>query len=127
MNNKLFVSQNLQLLPTCFFGDHRMPFEIFVVVMRNETVESRHFGAAVVCDRRGRVLHGWGDVEQLVFPRSALKPMLAIDLVESGASEHFGLSDAELALSCASHQGEMMHKDLVEAWLARLGLTQEHI
>ncbi|MFV2092312.1 MAG: asparaginase [Hyphomicrobiales bacterium] len=96
-------------------------------VTRNEMVESRHFGAAVVCDHKGNVLHGWGDIEQLMFPRSALKPLLAIDLVESGACDHYGLGDAELSLACASHQGEMMHKNLVESWLARLGLSQDYL
>lgn len=104
-----------------------MSYELFVEVTRNDTVESRHFGAAVVCDHNGTVVESWGDVEQLVFPRSALKPMLAIQLIESGASNHFALSDAELSLACSSHQGEQMHQTLVESWLHRLGLREEHL
>lgn len=104
-----------------------MSYELLVEVTRNGTVESRHFGAAVVSDFKGNVVESWGDIEQLVFPRSALKPMLAIHLVESGASEHFSLSDAELSLACSSHQGEQMHQDLVESWLDRLGLTEDHL
>jgi len=101
-----------------------MPYELFVEVTRNNTVESRHFGAAVVCDYKGNVLESWGDVKRLIFPRSALKPLLAVDLVKSGASEHYSVSDAELTLACASHQGEPIHQDLVAAWLDRLGLKQ---
>ena len=104
-----------------------MPDQLFVEVMRNDVVESRHFGSAVVCDFRGNVLHHWGDIEKLIFPRSSLKPLLAIDLVKSGASEHYALSDAEITLACASHQGEPMHQELVSTWLARLGLTEEHL
>lgn len=104
-----------------------MPYELLVEVTRNHTVESRHYGAALVCDSAGTVLESWGDVKRLVFPRSALKPLLAIDLVASGASAHYALSDAELAMACASHQGEPMHQDLVIAWLGRLGLTQNHL
>jgi L-asparaginase II len=100
-----------------------MPDQLLVEVTRNDVVESRHFGSAVVCDDRGNVLHGWGDIEKLIFPRSALKPLLAIDLVNSGASGHFGLSDAEITIACASHQGEPMHQQLVTAWLDRLELT----
>jgi L-asparaginase II len=102
-----------------------MAYELFVEVTRNNTVESRHFGAAVVCNEKGEVLHRWGNIEGLVFPRSALKPMLAIQLVESGASDHFDLSDAELSLACSSHQGEPIHQDLVASWLARLGLNEQ--
>jgi len=104
-----------------------MSDQLFVEVMRNDIVESRHFGSAVVCDDRGNVLHGWGDIEKLIFPRSALKPLLAIDLVHSGASEHFGLSDAEITMACASHQGESMHQQLVTTWLARLGLSEDQL
>jgi L-asparaginase II len=100
-----------------------MSIELFVEVTRNKTVESRHYGAALVCDHKGNLLESWGDVEQPIFPRSALKQMLAIDVIESGASDHFALSDAELTLACASHQGEPMHQNLVEAWLKRLGLS----
>jgi L-asparaginase II len=104
-----------------------MSYELLVEVTRNGAVESRHFGAAVVCDYKGTVVESWGDIEGLVFPRSALKPMLAIHLVESGASTHYTLSDAELSLACSSHQGEKMHQTLVNSWLSRLGLTEEHL
>lgn len=104
-----------------------MSYELLVEVTRNGTVESRHYGAAVVCDFKGKLVASWGDIEQLVFPRSALKPMLAIHLLESGASDHYALSDAELSLACSSHQGEKIHQDLVASWLTRLGLTEDHL
>ena len=104
-----------------------MSYELLVEVMRDGAVESRHFGAAVVCDYKGKVVESWGDIESLIFPRSALKPMLAIHLLESGASEHYSLSDEELSLACSSHQGELIHQTLVESWLTRLGLTEEHL
>jgi len=104
-----------------------MPYKLLVEVTRNGTVESRHFGTAVVCDFKGHVVESWGDIDGLVFPRSALKPMLAIHLVESGASERYNLGDAELSLACSSHQGEQMHQNLVESWLTRLGLTEHHL
>lgn len=104
-----------------------MSFELLVEVTRNHTVESRHFGAAVVCDYKGTVVASWGDINNLVFPRSALKPMLAIHLVESGAADHYSLNDAELSLACSSHQGEPMHQALVRSWLTHLGLTEDHL
>ncbi len=104
-----------------------MSYELLVEVTRNSIVESRHFGAAVVCDHTGKVLESWGDVKRLIFPRSALKPLQAVDLVQSGASDHYSLSDAEITIACASHQGEPMHQELVMAWLDRLGLNQDHL
>ena len=104
-----------------------MSDELLVEVLRGSTVESRHFGAAVVCDFKGNVVESWGNIERLIFPRSALKPMLAIHLIESGASDHYSLSDAELSMACSSHQGELIHQKLVESWLHRLGLTEEYL
>jgi len=96
---------------------------VLVEVTRGPLVESRHRGIAVVADRDGRVVLHAGDFERPVFPRSAIKPIQAIPLVESGAVERFGLGDAEIALACASHSGESAHTDTVAAWLARIGCT----
>ena len=57
------------------------------------------------------------------FPRSAIKPVQALALVESGAADAFNLDDAEVALACASHHGEARHVEKVAAWLPRLDLT----
>ena len=93
-----------------------------VAVWRGSAVESRHLVQIVIADRRGRVLGHWGDFETPVFARSAVKPLQALALVETGAADAFGVTDAELALACASHQAEPQHVALVTAWLARLGL-----
>ena len=116
-------------IPTLLTEDDnkKMSYELLVEVTRNNIVESRHFGAAVVCDYKGTVLQSWGDIEQLIFPRSALKPMLAIHLIESGASNHYNLKDAELSLACSSHQGEEMHQKLVASWLNLLGLKEQNL
>ncbi len=63
-----------------------------------------------------------GDVDRLIFPRSAVKPLQALALLESGAAEHFAVSQAEIALACASHGGEPFHVEPIRRWLARLGL-----
>jgi L-asparaginase II len=92
-----------------------------VEVTRGDTVESLHHGAvAVVQDER--LCWSVGDVSTPVFARSAVKPIQALPLIETGAADRFGLSPAEIALACASHGGEPRHVALVEAWLARLGL-----
>lgn len=85
--------------------------------------ESCHRVHLAVTDRDGTVLMSAGDVNRAVFPRSAIKFLQAIPLVESGAADAFGLSDAQLALACASHNGEPFHVAAVDAWLAQLGLT----
>ena len=95
---------------------------VLVNTLRGEIIENRHRGAIAVCDPKGRLVHGWGDVDALVYPRSAIKPLQALPLLESGAADHFDLSSAELALACSSHSGEPLHTTTVHNWLTRLGL-----
>jgi L-asparaginase II len=101
-------------------GSHGNPAPIGVLVRRGERVESEHRVAYAVADADGRVLDAAGDVERPIFPRSSVKPLQALALVESGAADRLAVSEPELALACASHGGEPEHVDLVRAWLARL-------
>jgi L-asparaginase II len=95
---------------------------ILVEAMRGDARESAHRGAVVVVDADGHRVAAFGDVERLVFPRSAIKVLQAIPLVESGAAERLGLDDEELAIACASHNGEPEHVAVVERMLAKAGL-----
>ncbi len=93
---------------------------LIVEVTRGDRIESRHEVDAVVVDSLGRLVESWGEPHRAVLPRSALKPIQALPLVDTGAADAFGLTDTELALACASHQGERRHEEVVTAWLSRL-------
>jgi L-asparaginase II len=95
---------------------------ILVEAWRGPLVESRHRGAVAVADADGKLVLSIGDVATPVFPRSAVKALQALALVESGAADRFGLSDEELALTCASHSGEPAHVEGVTHMLAKAGL-----
>lgn len=95
-----------------------------VEVTRGAIVESRHSGSVAVLDAKGGLVHGWGDIEAPIYARSAIKPIQAIPLVETGAADAFSVSARELALACASHGGEPDHTGPVAAWLARVGLGE---
>ncbi|PZO81583.1 MAG: asparaginase [Mesorhizobium amorphae] len=60
----------------------------------------------------------------MVFPRSAVKSIQALPLVEGGAADRFGFGNRELALACASHSGEPEHAALAGAMLERAGLGE---
>ena len=95
---------------------------ILVEVLRGALVESRHCGAIAVSEAGGRLVLALGDVHQPVYPRSAIKALQALTLVESGAADRFGLEAEELALACASHSGEPGHVATATRMLARAGL-----
>jgi L-asparaginase II len=98
-----------------------------VEIIRGDLVESRHAGAIAVADAQGRLLLAFGDVQRLVFPRSAIKAMQAVPLVESGATDAFGLGDDELAVACASHSGDRVHVETVRRLLAKAGLDESNL
>ncbi len=87
-------------------------------------VESRHRGHAVVADADGHVVAAWGDADIPVYPRSAIKPLQALALIETGAANRFAASPEEIALACASHDGATEHTSRVAAWLTRMGLGE---
>jgi L-asparaginase II len=97
---------------------------VAVEVWRGDRVESRHRASLAMVDRAGRTLLAVGDPDQPVYPRSAIKPIQALPLVESGAAVAFDLRETDLALACASHGGEPLHVRSVGAWLARLKLSE---
>jgi hypothetical protein len=103
------------------------PNPILIEVLRGTMVESRHCGAAAIVDAEGRVVAAWGDIERPVYARSAIKPLQALPLIETGAADRFELGDEEIALACASHSGEPEHVQHVERWLARIGLTPDDL
>lgn len=94
---------------------------VLVEVLRGDRVESRHAGAVAVLDPEGGVVFGAGDIEQAIYPRSAVKALQALPLIESGAADRFGLSEAEIALACASHGGEPAHVATATSMLAKAG------
>ena len=87
-------------------------------------MESVHTVHAAVVDSRGRLLASTGDPSTLTFYRSAAKPMQALPLVEEGVADAFGLTSAELALCCASHEGEKPHVDGARSILAKAGADE---
>ncbi len=99
-----------------------MQAPINIEVTRGGYVESLHQIIAVVTDSQGKHVRKWGQVEQLVFPRSTAKPLQAMPLVLSGAAESLALNQRQLAMACSSHNGEHEHAQVVEDWLQQLHL-----
>ncbi|RUU55136.1 asparaginase, partial [Mesorhizobium sp. M2C.T.Ca.TU.009.01.2.1] len=72
---------------------------VVVEVTRGAVVESRHRGAISVLDADGKSVWEIGDTDRPVFPRSAVKAIQALPLVESGAADAYGFGNRELALA----------------------------
>lgn len=100
------------------------PNPVLVQQTRGEFVECVYRGSAAVVDASGRVLFSIGDISSPTFPRSSVKSVQSLPLVESGAADAFGFNEAELAITCASHSGETYHVELVQSMLKKVGLPE---
>ncbi|MGV3724411.1 MAG: asparaginase [Actinomycetota bacterium] len=96
-------------------------------VTRGGKVESRHFGHVVVASASGEVLFSVGDPEHPTFPRSSLKPLQALAGIANGTAEAFGFTDAEIAVTCASHAAEPRHRFAVASILAKIGAVESDL
>jgi L-asparaginase II len=98
---------------------------ILIELTRGPLVESWHRGAVAVAAPSGALALQLGDVDRPVYPRSAVKALQALPLIESGAADAFGFGAAEIALACGSHAGTERHTQLAASMLERAGLTPD--
>jgi L-asparaginase II len=97
---------------------------VLVEIRRGPIVESRHRGHVVQVNAAGDVEWGIGDPDVVVSMRSSVKPFGVAALVEAGGIDAFNLTEPELAVMAASHNGEDAHVRTVQAMLRRAGLSQ---
>lgn len=98
-----------------------------IELTRGGTLECLHLGAVAVVNAQGRLLAQAGDAHWLTFSRSTLKPLQALPFVASGGPRHFGFSQQQVAMLCASHNGEDQHVAQVQGMLDKVGLGYKRL
>lgn len=120
------LSQTFQTRTTVpedsFQGD-----EPLVAVMRGNYPGSMHRGIVAVVDASGDTMLAVGNEDQRVYLRSAAKPFQVMPAVLSGAIDRYGITGRELAVMCASHNGEPRHVEAVISILDKIGLDQSYL
>ncbi|HKS29109.1 MAG TPA: asparaginase [Pyrinomonadaceae bacterium] len=95
-----------------------------VEVRRGQITESRHSGHVIAVDAEGNTVARLGGPELVTYLRSSAKPFQAVPLVSTGAADRFGFTEKEIAIACASHNGEAIHTETVAVMLSKIGLDQ---
>ena len=95
-----------------------------VSISRSGHIESEHFGCGAIVDSDGKILKEWGDSSQLIFPRSALKPIQSLNLYKDGYIDKANLTEKQIAFSTSSHFAEDIHQELIKDWLKNLNLDE---
>jgi L-asparaginase II len=96
------------------------------VAYRGGHPENIHHGSLAVVNAQGQLLASVGDVDSPLFTRSSLKPFQAMPLIAQ-AGDRYALSDADVALLCASHNGEPMHVERAATLLAKIGADESSL
>ena len=91
-------------------------------VHRNTEIESVHQVYGVAVDSNGKILFSSGDPHYITCIRSSLKPFQTSVCVETGAADAFGFTDKELAVMCASHNGEKIHTSTISGILEKIDI-----
>ncbi len=98
-----------------------------VEVWRGAIVESRHRGHLFAVDGVGKGVASLGAPDTVTYLRSSAKPFQMLPLITSGAADRFGFTEAEIAVACASHNGEPIHTETVAGMLRKIGLDESYL
>jgi L-asparaginase II len=100
---------------------------VLVEVYRNKVLESFHRGVVCVVDNDGKIIYSEGDVNQICYPRSAMKFLQVLPLIENGGIERFNFTLEEIAIMCGSHNAEAEHLRVVNSILHKIGLDKDKL
>jgi L-asparaginase II len=89
-----------------------------VTVTRSGVEEAVHLGSVAVVEEGGTLVASAGDPGRVAFARSSMKPLQAAVSLDLLGEE---LTDAEVAVMSASHNGEPVHIETVRRLLERAG------
>lgn len=94
---------------------------------RGKYTDLTYDGHVVIADAQGKIVYYYGDPFRFTFARSSTKPFQALAALETGAIDHYKISQKELAIMCGSHGGTQDHVDAVASILKKTKLSVEHL
>lgn len=92
-------------------------------IYRGNLIESKHEAICLVQDTCKQTVISTDYIDNLVFPRSAIKIFQALPFVNSGALNMLNLNKKNIAMACSSHSGESYHLIILKKWLDKTGIA----
>lgn len=102
-----------------------MSFAPLVREYRGNTLDLTHFGYLVIVDENSKVLYSVGDPDDIVFYRSASKPIQALPVIARGLDRRYGITEEESTIFAGSHAGEPYHIAALESILNKAGFSED--
>jgi L-asparaginase II len=108
-------------------NDYMNSFRPLVGTWRGEVLECLQSGAIAVADSEGTLYARVGNTQLITYPRSSVKAFQVLPFVEAGGVEHFGLTQQELSILCASHDGTDDHVAVLQSLQKKIGITEQNL
>lgn len=94
---------------------------------RGNIVECSHNVHIAVVDSNNKLLKYYSNPDEIVYARSSVKPIQAIQVLESGACEKYSINNKEIALMCSSHSSEDYHVEGIDSILKKSNLSEDNL
>ena len=98
-----------------------------IEVTRGELVECTHSAHIAVVNSNGELIYSYGDPAKVIYARSSVKPIQAIQVLETKATEKYEITDREISFMCSSHSGEPYHVECTREILKKAGIGTEKL
>ena len=98
---------------------------LYCNVTRGDNIESVHEVYSTVINEDGEIIFKTGREDYLICVRSSLKPFQASASILEGAIEAARFSESEIALMCASHNGELIHVETAKSMMKKIGFNED--
>ena len=97
------------------------------IFKRGSFKESEHFINSVVMDTNNKIIFKSGDIYQEYCMRSTLKPFQSAASLNLGTDQKYNFTNKEIAVTCASHHGEMEHIETVKSILTKIDCKESDL
>lgn len=102
-------------------------YEPLVCEYRGEILDLTHVGYFCMVDERSQVISAVGSPEEIVYYRSASKPIQALPVIAMGLDQKYGITEEESVIFAGSHAGEPFHVRALESIFEKAGLKEEQL
>lgn len=100
---------------------------VLIKIYRGKLVENIYRGDIAIVDQNKNILYSAGSNKKVTYWRSAAKPIQALPIIYSGASNKYNLTEQEIAVMASSHNGEEKHIKLIYSILKKINLEENSL
>ena len=108
-------------------SDYIRDTEILTEEYRNNLLDLIHEGYIAVVNEKGEVIYSAGNLEAMVYYRSASKPVQALPVIAHNLDKKYSLTDEESVIFSGSHAGESFHVKAVKSIFEKAGMNLDDL